>query len=139
MSQLHVPLYIPITCASEEKRMVLVFLYVHCQHAQVTLTNDTRRKCSGNPWRYSESWLLDIFIVSHGLLENSVLTLYGFLQHTPCCFPQGCPCGICGARSNDIVSVLQANSEKGLKKSDGGFLSVVTFFLLIHLVMSLSS
>jgi hypothetical protein len=54
----------------------------------------------------------------------------------PCSFPQRCPCGICGARSNDIESVLQANSKKGLKKSNGGFLSVVTFVLLIYLIIN---
>ena len=113
-----------------------VGILVRRQHALVTLTNGARSKSIGSPWRYSKSWLLDIFIVSHGLLENTVqLMLYGFLQHMPCCFPQGCPCGICGARSNDIVSVLQVNSENGLKKSDGGFLSVVTFVLLIYLVI----
>ena len=52
------------------------------------------------------------------------------------CFLQGSPCGICGARNNDIVSVLQANSEKGLEKTDGGFLSSVTFVLLIYLFIN---
>jgi len=113
-----------------------VGILVRRQHAPVTLTNGAGSKCIGSPWRYSKSWLLDIFIVSHALLENTLLTWYGFLQHMPFCFPQGCPCGICGARSKDIVSVLQANSEKGLKKSDGGFLSVKTFVLLIYLVIN---
>jgi len=113
-----------------------VGILVRRQHAPVTLTNGARSKSIGSPWRYSQSWLLDIFIVSHGLLENTVLTFYGFLQHVPCCFPQGYPCGICGAWSNDIVSVLQANSENGLKKIDGSFLSVVTFVLLIYLVIN---
>jgi hypothetical protein len=54
----------------------------------------------------------------------------------PSSFPQGCPSGICGARSNDIVLVIEANSEKGLKKGDGGFLSVVNSVLLIYLAIN---
>jgi len=113
-----------------------VGILVRRQHAPVALTNGAGSKCIRSPWRYSKSWLLDILIVSHGLLENIVLTWYGFLQHMPSCFPQGCPSGICGARSNDIVWGIQANSEKGLKKSDGGFFCVVTFVLLIYLVIN---
>jgi hypothetical protein len=113
-----------------------VGILVRRQQAPVTLTNGVGSKCIGSPWRYSKSWLLDIFIVSHELLENTVLTWYEFYNTCPVVFPQSCPCGICGARSNDIVSLLQANCEKGLKKSDGGFLSVFTSVLLIYLVIN---